>query len=83
MSDDVLRADHRFMKEVITSSFSGEGLAPLPEELDLVARVFAKAGGTWSGVFLGSVRDVTLLKKVMKIAVKRGLLTKSPKWSGS
>lgn len=83
MADEVLRADHRMMKEIITSSFAGKGLVPRPEELDLVARVFAKAGGKWERVFLGSVRDVALLKDVMKIAVKRDLITKAPQWGGS
>lgn len=58
-----------------------EKLRPQPVELDLISRVFKKAGGSWERVFKGSIRDMVLLKKVMKIAVDKGRITKPPTWS--
>lgn len=68
------------MQEIVKSSFGDKGLDPRPEEFDLVSRVFQKAGGSWERVFLGSNRDVVLLKKALKIAVLKDIFTKSPKW---
>jgi hypothetical protein len=83
MSDtNVIRADYRLMRDIISTSFSKAGVSPTPSELDLVSHVFAKAGGTWERVFLGSFKDVTLLKKTIKVAIDSGRMTKSPKWGG-
>lgn len=73
------RADHRFIKKVMESTF--EDAAHVPEEFDLVVRVFKKAGGSWKRIFLGSVADITLLKKIIKVALNKGRVTKKPKWA--
>jgi len=77
-----LRAHHRLLKEILSSSFSDAKVAPSPEELDLISRVFQRAGGSWVRVYGGSVRDVTLLKKTLKVAVAKGHLSKAPNWGG-
>lgn len=77
---DPMRADHRFMQSVITSSFAGLGVDPTPSDLDRVGQVFQKAGGRWEQVFLGNVAAVNLLKKTLKVAIQRGHVTKSPDW---
>lgn len=77
-----LRAHHRLLKEILSSSFSDAGVSPTPEELDLVSKVFQRAGGSWVRVYGGAVRDVTLLKKTLKVAVAKNHLTKAPKWGG-
>ena len=62
------------------SLLKGKGLSPTPEELERVSRVFIKAGGSWERFFKGANKDMTLLRKVLKIAKKKGCLSKSPDW---
>jgi len=73
-------AYHRLLQAILKTHFDGENLQPSPRELDRVSNVFTKAGGTWVGAFKGSIDDIELLKKVIKIAVKKGVLSKAPKW---
>lgn len=73
-------AYHRLMRMMIAVNHSGQNLQPTPEELDLVERVFRKAGGSWEKVFLGGVDDNKLLKTAIKVAVKTGRITKAPSW---
>ena len=75
-----LRAHHRLMQTLVSTFHKGAGTEPRPGELDKAARVFVKAGGSWERAFLGSVDDMCLLKKVIKIAVKNGHFTKKPVW---
>jgi len=74
------RAYHRLMQAIIKTHFEDQKLDASPEELDKAAKVFSKAGGTWEGAFKGSIDDVELLKKVIKVAAKKGVLSKAPKW---
>ena len=74
-----LRADHRFLKKMLTVILGGK-VEHRPKELDLLSDVFKKAGGKWSRIFLGSPSDFELLSKVAKIAHKKGYLTKKHKW---
>jgi hypothetical protein len=53
---------------------------PRPEELDRAGKVFILAGGSWERLFKGSVRDMTLLKKTIKVAVEKGVFTSPAKW---
>jgi hypothetical protein len=53
---------------------------PTPEEFGAVSRVFQRAGGSWARLFKGSVDDMTLLRKVIKVAAKRKMFSKMPKW---
>lgn len=74
-----VRADHRFIKKLLSTSLEGK-VAEIPREFSRISRVFSKAGGSWKRVFGGSVRDVDLLRKIIKLSYKRGLLTKKGKW---
>ena len=74
-----VRADHRFIKKMIQTSLDGK-VVELPEEFDRISRVFSRAGGSWERVFRGSVEDTVLLRKIIKLAYKRGYLTKKGKW---
>lgn len=75
-----LRAHHRLMRNIVSTSFSDSKVAPRPEEFDLVSRVFVRAGGSWKRVFGGSVGDMGLLKRTIKAAIDGGHFTKAPKW---
>lgn len=70
---------HRLMKQLLTVS-DGEDHSPTPGELDRVARGFQRCGGSWVKLHQGSVDDMDLLRKLLKVAAKNGLLTKSSKW---
>ena len=75
-----IRADHRYVVQMINSSFKADRVAPTPEEIDLLCEVFGKAGGSWERLFLGSAEDVNLLRKVVSAAIQRGTLTAQPSW---
>ena len=75
-----VRADHRFIKKMLSSVLSGK-VEDKPEEFDLISQFFVKAGGSWSQLFHGSPDEFSLLKKVIKAFYKKGLLTKTPNWS--
>jgi hypothetical protein len=74
------RADHRFILKMVKLTLDGKVLL-IPGEVNRVARVFSRAGGSWERLFLGSPDDVTLLKMVLKVAYKHGYLTKQEKWA--
>jgi len=71
-----IRADHRVIRRILTATYGGD-LNPKGEEYAKVASVFTKAGGSWQRLFLGSARDLGLLKRVLRVAYKKGHLTKS------
>ena len=77
-----LAAHHRLLKSLVSSGHGKAGLEPRPEDFDLVSRIFVRAGGSWERVFRGSVDDVALLKKALKVAIKKGAITKKPQWGG-
>ena len=71
-----LRADHRFLKKLISSTLGGK-VEQVPEEYDMLTRAFARAGGSWERIFQGgSPADVILLSRLIKRAFAKGLLTK-------
>jgi len=74
-----VRSDHRFIKKVISTILEGK-VVEIPSELSRISRVFSKAGGSWERLFQGSPKDIDLLKKVVKLAFKKGYLTKQEKW---
>ncbi len=74
-----VRADHRFIKKVISVNLQGK-VAEIPSEFSRVSRVFSKSGGSWERLFRGSVDEVLRLRKVVKLAYKLGYLTKKGKW---
>jgi hypothetical protein len=77
MPGDPNRADHRFIAYQL-DNFMKPKCLHLPKEFDRVARAFARAGGSWERLFRGSARDVVLLRKILKLAVKHGYVTKEP-----
>ena len=74
-----VRADHRLIKKLMSISLGGE-VEYLPDEFDLIAEIFMKAGGSWEKAFQGSPSDLTKLKKVIKMADQKGYLTKKIQW---
>ena len=74
-----VRADHRIIKKVISTSLKGD-VVEIPSEFDHISRVFSRAGGSWERLFRGSVDEILRLRKVIKIAYKHGHLTKQGKW---
>lgn len=73
------RADFRFLKKLLASSY-GSKIEHRPDEYEIISKVFVRAGGSWERVFLGSFRDVSLLKKVIRVAYDKGHLTRLPEW---
>jgi CMP-2-keto-3-deoxyoctulosonic acid synthetase len=73
------RADYRIIKKLMDSAFSGKVLHTV-DGYDMVVRVFARAHGSWERLFLGSSSDLGLLKKILKVAFKKGYLPKAPQW---
>lgn len=73
-----LRSHHRFMLEMLKAL--KPKARPTPEELDVIARVFERAGGSWVDLTQGSIDDVLLLRKCLKVGLKKGFITKAPKW---
>lgn len=80
LRSDPPRADHRFIKYVLSSAFSKDHIRPDPKEFDKVSNVFGLVGGSWERLFKGSTRDIELLKKCIKIAIKKGVMSKMPSW---
>lgn len=74
-----LRADHRFIRQIMKLTIPGK-VEHRPQEFAMISRFFRRYGGSWERVFKGSPRDIDLLKRVVKAALKRGLLTKKEKW---
>lgn len=75
-----LRADHRYVVQMLNSVFADERLAPRPDEVEIICEVFAKAGGSWERLFRGSVEDTDTLRRVARAAIQRGEVTRRPSW---
>lgn len=73
------RADYRLIHRILESTFSGKVLHT-NEGYEIVVAVFQKAGGSWEKLFMGSSKDLGLLKTVLKVAVKKEYIPKAPKW---
>ena len=74
------RADYRYIKKMLSSVLGGKA-ENFPDEYDLISRVFVRYGGSWRNLFLGSALETSKLKKVLRVALKLGYLTRSPKWT--
>lgn len=76
-----IKASHRMMLYIVSALIGGKkSYNPTPAELDRAATVFTKAGGSWERLFNGSVDNMVLLKRVLKIAAKDGYLTEKSSW---
>jgi hypothetical protein len=73
------RADYRLIRKLLESSYSGK-VQHTDKAYSLIVRVFQRAGGSWERVFLGSSRDLGLLKRVLKVAFKTGHIPKATQW---
>lgn len=73
-----MRADHRMILKIIDLVLSDAD--PRLDDVNRIARVFCKAGGSWERLFNGSPRDVALLKKLVRIAHKKKLVQLKSKW---
>lgn len=77
-----LKAHHRLLLHMISAFYGDAKIDPRPEELDRISRVFQRAGGSWDRFYAGSMDEVDLLKKVLKVAVAKKFISASSKWSG-
>ena len=79
MRGDPPKAYHRFIAYNL-DIFMKPKCLHIPEEFDHVARVFHRAGGSWERLYKGSARDIGLLRRILKLAIKKGYITKKPKF---
>lgn len=80
MPGDPSRADHRFIAHLLDNFFQKHKPRHEPEEFDRVTRAFARAGGSWEKLFKGSAKDIILLRKLVKVAIEKGLISKEGKF---
>ena len=80
-ADSPVRADHRFLKKIVSVVLGGK-VESLPSEFSMLSRTFRQLGGSWERIFKGSPQDIHLLKRVIKRAFKLNLLTKKEPWKG-
>lgn len=73
------KAYHRLMRSLV--KMAHKGVDAKPEEFDRAAEVFTLAGGSWERLFKGSVDDLNLLKRVVKVAVEKEVFSKASKWA--
>ena len=76
-----VRADHRFIHQVIETHLAGKVQARRSEYYGISA-VFLRLGGSWFRLFQGSPEDVSKLKRIIKAAYKQGYLTRQEGWGG-
>lgn len=74
-----IKANHRFLSKLIDTLLGGK-VEHVPEEYDLISKVFLKLGGSWENIFHGSPEDIDLLKKVIRHAFKTDRMTKKQSW---
>lgn len=80
-SETPVRASHRYIARLLKTDFKDDHCAPEPLALDRVCEVFARLGGSWADLFLGSSEQVTLLRNVITAAISSDVLPRKPKWS--
>jgi len=75
------RLIHRFMLQYSKSKASKNNLvSPTDTDIEKVLRAFRHFGGSWERLFEGSIKDMTLLKKIVKVGVKKKLFNLAPSW---
>jgi len=80
-SETPVRASHRYIARLLKTDFKDKHRLPDPEACDRVSEVFARLGGSWADLFLGSSEQVALLRNVITAAISSGVLPPKPKWS--
>ena len=79
---DPLRSDHREIKNLLHTMGKDSQVQHLPREYDWVIGTFRGMGGSWEEVSKGGVAQISLLKKIIKHAIKRKILSPASKWAG-
>lgn len=65
-------SSHRTIKKIVDSFYGG---IPYRESQYVrIVEVFGKMGGSWVDLEQGSLDDLRLLKRIIKVAVKEGIL---------
>jgi hypothetical protein len=80
LPSDPARADHRLIRYMLVTFFKKKKVQHDPKAYDRISQVFALAGGSWERLFKGSARDLGLLKKCIKVAIDKKVLSIAPKW---
>lgn len=75
-----LKAHHRVIRKILDTSFPNK-IEHRVGEYELINQVFKKAGGSWEAVFLGDLTQIILLKKILKVAFKKRILTRRDSWT--
>lgn len=73
------RASYRLIFKILNTSHAGRVLHR-PEEYARIVKAFMRAGGSWVRVYQGSVQDIGLLKKLIRLAVKLKVLSPAGEW---
>ena len=75
------RLIQRFMMQYSKSKGSKENLvSPTDRDIQKVLKTFHRFGGSWERLFKGSIRDMILLKKIVKVGVKMKQFNLAPSW---
>ena len=61
------RAYHRHIQYILKQYGSGSKIIHDPAKYEKINLVFKYLGGSWEGVFQGNPKDITLLKKIIKV----------------
>lgn len=74
------RSDFRLLKKLVSALYGGK-VEQCPDEFDIISKVFVRAGGSWVRLHTGSFEEMNLLKRVVRVAYKKGHLTRSQGWT--
>ena len=79
LQTDPDRADYRKIRQILQTHFKKKRIETDPVAFDKVSSVFEKMGGSWKDLFGGGMDAFDLLKRILKVAIKTGVLTPSKK----
>lgn len=77
-SEDASRADYRLISYILRTFIADTKVVHDPSAFDRIGSAFKRAKGSWERIFRGSASDFNLLRKIVKVAVKAGILKKLP-----
>lgn len=80
LKDDPSQADHRFIGYLVDTFFGDQNVLHDPDSYDRIGDVFEKMNGSWQRLFKGSVKDLVLLRTIVRVAIKRGYIKKEPQF---
>jgi hypothetical protein len=73
------RASYRLIRKLLDMAYAGRVEHRL-EEYSRIEKVFARSGGRWEVLYRGSGAHLSLLKKILSVAFKKGFLTRRDAW---